>query len=619
MIPVKYQLPALLALAMVLFSANIGGYDLWPEDQPRFGEVAREMLQSGDGLVLRVNGQPYREKPPLLFWLIALVSRPFGDVTEFTARVPVVVAGAITVAMTYLLAARLYGPRVAFWAALLLMTNWRFWWQARSVQTDMILTACLAGFLYAFWRRHETKDIKWLIAMYACVTAALYAKGPPGLVFALLLVFAFYWKQPEERRATHPWIGTAVAVLGIGLWFIPAYLAQSSGPPEAAETAAAANVFRQTIGRFFLGVSKAQPPWYYLGTLPMDWLPWSLFLPWTLPWVWQRRREGKAMRLLLCWTLPAFVFFSISIGKRALYLLPISPALAILIARSLLDLMEVDRTTLRVRTAATWGILLTVLAVLPVAIQVKYPLDWNLALVAFSLCALVMAAYMLFRTGTTDMSRLPTAVAGQVCILTLLCAYGMFPAINPHKSARYFCEPLRKLSDAGQSYRLYSLGFSREEYVFYSKHFHTPVLTDLLEVPGIPGLTPTQMARQQREIREVITRAVEEVPIEALAAVNDEELRRLQTALHTAVKKKDVRDHVAQAIERAFEHAIGSFAAEFERPDPAFLFVQEEDWRWILALHPRVRNYRLIHVKQVGRREVLLLANESGAKLYSPP
>ena len=72
MILPRWHIPVLVGTAAVLFLVNIGGYDLWPPDEPRFAEVAREMVQSGDYLVPRVNGEPDKEKPPVLFWAVAL-------------------------------------------------------------------------------------------------------------------------------------------------------------------------------------------------------------------------------------------------------------------------------------------------------------------------------------------------------------------------------------------------------------------------------------------------------------------------------------------------------------------------------------------------------------------
>ena len=135
----RAQLLFLLLLGLAVFVPAIGTHDLWPADEPRYAQVAREMLESGDCLTLRINAEPYLEKPPLLFWAIAAVSKPFGDVSAISARIPSVVSALVVVALTYLFAARLYTPRLAFWSALVLMTANRFWWQATHAQIDMLV------------------------------------------------------------------------------------------------------------------------------------------------------------------------------------------------------------------------------------------------------------------------------------------------------------------------------------------------------------------------------------------------------------------------------------------------------------------------------------------------
>lgn len=604
----RFQIFFLTLLGAVLFFSNIGGYDLWPADEPRFGEVAREMLDSHDYLVPRVNGEPYREKPPLLFWAVAAASKPFGDVTAASARVPSGIAALATVLITYLLAARLYDARTAFWAALILMTGTRFWWQARTVQTDMLLTACLTAALLAFWLWHETHRRMWLCLFYLATIAAVYTKGPPGIVFPLLLVFTFYWRQKDERRRTHWVLGTAAVAAAIALWLIPARMAASAGAPQSVEGAIAGNLFRQIIGRFFLGVSKAHGPWYYFETLPVDWLPWTLFLPWTLPWVWKRRREGPQMRLLLSWTVPAFVFFSICIGKRAIYLLPLFPAIAILIARSALDLAEGDHSLWWKRTALVWGVILLLVGVAPFfVLTTEYRESWNTGLLFFSTFSLGLAAHTIHRSWKTDMRALNVAMAGHFAGLAFLCGLFVLPAINHYKSARPFCEPLRRLVETGQDFRLYSVGFSREEYIFYAKKFHQPALMDI-PLPEAP-------AKQYKRLRRTIQKASNEVHIDSFAAVTQGELDALAKALQKALTTAELEADLANAYESALIASIRRFAANFERPIPAFLFVQERDWRWLLPLNPAMAQYPLIKKSAVGSREVLLIANLAGGEL----
>ena len=607
----------LLALAAVLFATHLGGYDLWPPDEPRFAQVAREMMQSGDYLVPHINGEPYKEKPPLLFWSIAALSQPFGDVNEITTRIPSVVSALIAVLFTFLLARSLYGPRVAFWAALILITTQRFWWQSRFGQIDMLLAACLTVSLYAFWRWHETRRAPWLAAFYLAAAAGLYAKGPGTLVFPVLLAISFYWRDKSQWRAMYPILGAAAIALFYAVWLVPARMGAAAEAGAATSHTISSDLFRQTIGRFVFGVSHANPPWYYFETLPVDWLPWALFLPWTLPWVWRRRKEGPEMRLLLCWTLPAFIFFSIALGKRAIYLLPLSPALAIFFARSVLDLMDSDRVRWRRRTGLVWCAGLVLLAVAPQALLLsKYKDAWTPGLAVFSLLAAACAVHAGLTSLRREARQLHAAMAGHFAVLALAVATVIFPAVNPHKSVEPLCAPVRHLVESGERLELYSVGFTREEYIFYTRHFHKPVFTDMLDL-SLGDLDVMAQAKQLSKLHDAIGDEVEDVPVADFHNLSNAEIQALSEALDRAFETAPGDPAVRQAFKTALTAKVAEFFTTFTGPTPAFMFVQEDDWRWMLALEPRWHDQVVLHGQQAGSREVLLIANPAGASLLS--
>ncbi len=607
----------LLLLAGVLFSAGLGGYDLWPPDEPRFAEVAREMMQSGDYLVPRVNGEPYKEKPPLLFWLIALASQPAGEVTAVTARIPSVLAGILTVLFTYLLGRRLFGPRVAFWSALVLMTAQRVWWQAHFGQIDMLLAACLTGALLAFASWRDSGRWHYLVLFYVASAAALYAKGPGVLVFPGLLVLTLAWREDEPGHVVHLALGMAAVCLLYAVWLVPARAAASAELGASAGTAMAANLFRQTVGRFALGVSHANPPWYYLKTLPLDWLPWALFLPWTLLWVWRHRDEGLETRLLLCWIVPAFLFFSIAIGKRAIYLLPLFPAMSIFIARSILDLVDdPSHTTWRRRTAWVWGLILLLLAAAPLALlATEYrEMAYDVRVLVFSLVA---GLFGLWALGGKIASRLPTVMAIQFAVLALTAASVVFPMVNPHKSAKAFCEPVRHLARQGAEFDLYSVGFAREEYVFYSERFLDEQFTDLLDMSEAGDQSLAKQARLQKDLRRAMAKGVEEVPIADIGGITPAEIGLLRQGMCDALDEKGFPRGIQIAFQDALSIVGRSFFRSFQGGRPAFAYVQEEDWRWVCALLPETRKTTVVRQDNVGRRTVLLVANRAGARLVS--
>ncbi len=627
----------LSAAALFLFGLNIWGYDLWPPDEPRFAEVTREMMASGDYLTPRVNGMPYDEKPPLLFWLIALVSAPVGEVNEWTARIPSVLSGLAVVLFTYALAHSLFGARVAFWSAIVLMTSFNFWWHARTARIDMLLAACMAAAIYGFWRWEEERRRRWRVFLFLAVVAATYAKGPMGVLFSLLFVFAFYWGNPMARRQLHWFAGSVAVVAAVAAWYVPARYMAAPAEGASAESAMVANVVRNTLGRF-VGVSKAQGPWYYFYTVPKDMLPWSLMLPWIVVWVWRRRGDNKMMRFLLCWTLPAFVFMSIALGKQAQYLLPLFPAFAILTAAAMLDFLDSPNLRARRILAGIWGALLCVagiagIAAAFVAAHIAPELvrpdwsGWRVALltpdgtdmlprvVLFAIAAMLLGVCALLHLRKSDVPRLHVLFAWQSAVVYVLVAMLAFPVVNDYKSAKMICEPVRQLAESGADFDLYSVGFSREEYVFYSRHFHEPVLMNIIGAHRIAPADFRRISDKQRRARKLIAQAVQQVPVADMERITPEENAALLRAVDEAIEATGEQAAALKAFEVELQDEIDVFARRFAASRPAMMFVQDEDWRWIYPLHRDPPEYHVVRHRTVGSRHVLLLANQAAWEL----
>lgn len=631
---------AVLTASVIVLAANIGGYDLWPPDEPRFGQVAREMMQSGNVVNLTINGEPYKEKPPFLFWIIALVSLPYGDVNESTARVPSVCAALIAVFFTFRLALRLFGHRVALCAGFVLITSALFWWEARSVRTDMLLTGCLSAALYAFWMHHEHKSSKWLIVFYTAIAAAVFAKGPPGVVFPLLLAPTFYWKRRAERRALHLGWGLLAVTAAIALWLVPSYLTMPhTAQAEAHSLGLMDNLYRQTVGRFVLGVSKARPPYFYFENLPLILFPWTLFLPWTVWFAWKRRGESDAVRLLLCWIVPAILFFSISSGKRAVYLLPILPACAILIGYSLVELSDdARRAWVRRSVGSVWAVVLLVFGVFAfpllgaartggdLDISTMLPaknLDITLggglvrALTMLAVAALLFGIHAIIVAIRKGGRSVHFAMAGHFAGLAVITATLVMPEANAQKGASAFCEPLRKLSESGAQFDIYSVAFSREEYIFYAKHRHNAFLVYDWPMKAPEDMSPLEFVEQQRALGNALRKATDAVPIADWAHITDGEVEALRAKSESVFSFAKAKSPLVDEFKTAVGKSVQEFTAKVAADGPAFLIVQEGDWRWLLPFAPDLRNFTLLTRASVGSDRVLLLTNDAGANLLN--
>jgi len=444
-------LPA-LAAALVLLP-GLGERDLWAPDEPRFAQVAEELRSGAHGapglVLLHLNGEPYGQKPPLYYWMAALLGSPGSRVSELAARLPSALAGVACVALTALLGRALFaraGPATAVWAGFLLLSVYRFGHLARRAQLDVLLTAFEAVAMLAFWQLdHARVRARPAVAvLHAALGLAVLTKGPVGLLpLAVMAVFlAWEGRRADFRRLAPAW--ALVLSLGPGLAWLAA--AVSLAPPGFFGEAVVENL----LGRFFAGTSHARPVYYYLYQLPLDFLPWTLLAPLAAREgrrVWSRgdAEERRSWRLLLAWAGTFFVFFTLSAGKRGLYLLPAFPALALLAARGLEGALERRRDWPRwlvrglAAAAALLGLAGVTVAVrgqleLAAAPGFALPGRFGLALAA-AMAAALGAGALARRSGAPGRVRTAAALFGVLALET--CVFRLaYPAFDPEKSPR---------------------------------------------------------------------------------------------------------------------------------------------------------------------------------------
>jgi 4-amino-4-deoxy-L-arabinose transferase-like glycosyltransferase len=351
--PAGSRLPAALpglwlvvaALAIASPFVDLGRRVLWPPDEGRYAVVIREMAASGDWVVPTYGGKPRIDKPPLFLWAGAAASRLAGGVSEATVRLPSAVAAAAALVATAALGARLFDPATGLLAALVLATCGRFLLYSQWAATDMTLAAlttialaaAAAGGAVPAGPGRRPRLLAAGPLFFGAAALAVLAKGPVGVVLPAAVVLADHAAAARgrpralleaARRLAPAWAaGAAVFAAVAAPWFI--LLHERLGAGALREV-----LFRQNVGRF-LDAWNAQQPWhFYFKVLPMDLMPWTLFLPAAfLPL--ERIDEGRpgAWRFPRVWLVLVFAFFSAASGKSPEYLMPLLPAAAILIAR----------------------------------------------------------------------------------------------------------------------------------------------------------------------------------------------------------------------------------------------------------------------------------------------
>ncbi len=323
----------LLALTALVLLPGVGLRDPWPSDEPRFAVIARDMLASGDWLFPRIGGDLYADKPPVFFWLLAASIFATGSV-RLGFLLPSVIAGFATVALVYDLTRRLYGRESGTWAGLVLLATFQFAQEFKAAQIDPSLTALTTLSLYALLR-HLLLGPAW--GWYALGGfAAGVGVITKGVGFLPLLVLAPYallvrlrWLVPVPGAGWKWLLAPLAAVAAVCMWLVPMLSAASA----SAELGAYRNeiLLGQTVGRYVAAPGHLEPWWYFvLGVIPWAWLPVSLALPWLIPeWRQALRARDPRIALLLAWVVLVVAFFSLSSGKRGVYVLPAVPALAV--------------------------------------------------------------------------------------------------------------------------------------------------------------------------------------------------------------------------------------------------------------------------------------------------
>ena len=333
----KTLLP-LLAIALLLALAGIGLRSPWPADEPRFAEVAREMVETGEWLVPMRGGEAYPDKPPVFMWATATLLA-LGIPLKIAFLLPNALCSILVVGLVFDLAHRLWGLPVAQRAAFLLLLAPQFLIQAKSAQIDAMVACWIAIGFYGLMRHFFAgPSWGWYYAAWAFMGLGIITKGVGFLPALLLLPMAYLrFAQPERFRGRLDWRRAAwgpLAMLAVAAcWILPMYLhAENSGNPEL--LAYRDNLLFKQTGQRYVDSWGHFRPWHYFLTsiVPVFWFPLPLLLLSRLKRAAALLKTDPALLATLAWTALVIAFFSYSPGKRGVYILPALPAFALAVA-----------------------------------------------------------------------------------------------------------------------------------------------------------------------------------------------------------------------------------------------------------------------------------------------
>lgn len=414
------RLPAVIGAAAVLLLVSLGSAPL-ERAEIYFVDVARAMVESGDYLVPRYRGEPFFDKPPLAYWLMAASFRAFGFTLAAARLVPVAAALALLLATAWL--GRLVFDRATGVAgAAMLASTLLFLTFGRVAMSDMLLAlwTTLAVAL-ALAAEHAEGSRRRAIALALGVVLGLgfMTKGPIALLLAGTGILSWAWyarRLPFPRRETA--LAAAAFLLTGFTWFALVYRRLGAGPLEYF-------FLRENLERFAGETYDAgRSPAYYLGAYLAVGLPWSLLFPRAA------FRLPRGERTILVWVVLMAIPLSMARGKIDYYLLPLAPALSLIVARffvarpwSLGD---------RRWAQAALALFAAGMLLLPLGTR-RVPLEWLAAApaqIALVVACIAAAAVALWAARQPSPARTAGALGAGAALAFLLLAAWFLPAFR---------------------------------------------------------------------------------------------------------------------------------------------------------------------------------------------
>jgi 4-amino-4-deoxy-L-arabinose transferase-like glycosyltransferase len=291
-----------------------------------FLDCARAMVESGDWLVPRYRGDPFFDKPALTYWLMAAAFEAFGKGPGAGRLVPALAALGVILASVWL-GQRLIDRRSALAGGIVLATTVGFMSFGRVAMSDMLLALWSTLAMGLTVAAYATPAPAWAVpALGAVLGLGFLTKGPIAVLLPGLGILLYAWPRRSRRPVTP--LSTALAtvlflLLGFGWWLL-VYLRLGWEP--------LAHFFlRENLQRFGGETyDSGKTPLFYLGAYLVVGAPWALVFPRA---AWRGWRDSGETRFLLAWTLAMLVPLSLSRGKIDYYLLPLLPAVSLLLGR----------------------------------------------------------------------------------------------------------------------------------------------------------------------------------------------------------------------------------------------------------------------------------------------
>jgi 4-amino-4-deoxy-L-arabinose transferase-like glycosyltransferase len=475
----------IIALFCLPLFINLGANSLWDGNEGFFAEPPRELLETGNYLIPTYNYEPRFKKPPFTSWIIAASYSIFG-VSEFAERLPAAIAAVLLIFFIYKTGRDFVNSRVGLAAALILATMLKFMIYSRQFAGEifitLVTTISIVYFARAMLDDDQNKQLPNKLIAYTAIGFGVLIKGPAVVIpLAVVGIFILLIRRWDLLKLFFSPTGYLI-VLSLGMsWYLMMFY-------KFGWTFIKVNIIQEAVGRFTTDELGQRPFHYFFGVYFAETLPWSIFIvPAMVYWFkWLRRELWRLPKidiracwpiLTLIWFIFVFIFFSISVGKRANYIIILYPAAALMIGQYFCQqLFENDRLIRGLHKIMT--LLLTVVCLVGAAIILLAYQQLEIRTVLIYLPILMMLllssgiCWLWYKGNWAAQSRI-IAIAGLGLIFSITL---ILPKIEYYRPIPRFAEIIKQQANVKDEIGTFfvdtpSLMFYAERKIFQSANF----------------------------------------------------------------------------------------------------------------------------------------------------
>jgi hypothetical protein len=481
----------MIAVIFSIYIFNIGAYDLWSPDEPRYAEVGREAAIEGNWIIPHLNNRIYYEKPPTYYNLIGLSGLIAGEFSVTAVRIPGIIIAVLLLAILAYYTVKEIDYKTAILSTIILASTGNFFWLAMKVNLDIPMVFCTTTAAIIMFKNHNEFKKKKISTIFAFFLMGLGAiiKSPISILPLLTLIIYLITKKKIKNLKKIPWIRAVLFLLfPAAVWLFFAY--QKAGYPYFKVT-----VLDQLVGYSTGSQGHPQPFYYYIINFPTLALPWSLFIVPAL-FYYKKFKEKRTdfLDFSVISFLVIFIVFSLIGSKRGVYLLQLYPFFAVIVGWFFKLHLEgnirekksiVIPAVILVLLFFTVGIYIYLNGQTLISEDLNFQMNKNSqffflyqALYIFFIGAASVILFSIF----TKKSYIFTSLVLFSVVLIISLKTLFLPTLNTVKSERYLAEDLAAVYDQDTEVGLWGSLNNDSGFVFYNGIYYDYIFSSRTEV-----------------------------------------------------------------------------------------------------------------------------------------